>query len=470
MTNLWPLRFREFADRSLLFADDAGGFFKSDASFLDRYASDGLTSSDKEFLRDSGHSYDKQFDLPWTSFAYRWARRQSKPQDLNYVILVPTLRCNLACGYCQVSRVAETARGFDWSDETLKAVLAFLKTIEGSEIKIEFQGGEPLLRLDLLEAVRDFCRARFSSAQFVVCTNLQHLDEAAWAFLEADDTFISTSLDGDRETHERQRTHDRARTTTFFSNLEAAVARYPEGKISALPTVDVTAPPDFEALLESYEKYGIRSVYLRPINHQGFARKLDQGENALARWNELHADFIDLLIERNHRTGRFMEEYYFSQCLKRVLHFGADNHVDIRNPNFFAADYIVVDHDGRFYPTDEARMLSRIGRIDLSIGDVTSGIDRSKVQTLNSGAFNHFDPDCIHCAYQPFCGTDVVDDISRYGRIDLPRYETSFCGRHLAIFDKVFEVIYRQDEASKASVATWLGIADWDISMLAVHS
>lgn len=470
MTSVWPLKFRETVDGSLLFADDAGGFFKADRQFLTRYATGQLSATDRTFLRDGGHSYDAEFDLPWTSFAYRWARRQSKQRELNYVILVPTLRCNLVCGYCQVSRAPEKARGFDWSDGTLAAVLAFLDAIDGPEIKIEFQGGEPLLRLDLLEAVRDFCRSKFSRAQFVVCTNLQYLDDRAWAFLDSADTFVSTSLDGDRETHQRQRTQDKGRTDAFFSNLKMAVARYPEGKISALPTVDVTAPPNFEALLDNFEGYGIKSVYLRPVNHHGFARKIDQGKNSLARWNELHSEFIDLLIARNHRTGRFMEEYYFSQCLKRVFHFGTDNHVDIRNPSFFAADYIVVDHDGRFYPTDEARMLSRIGRIDLSIGDVVNGIDRSKVDILNTGAFNHFDPDCIHCPYQPFCGTDAIDDVSRYGHIDLPRHETWFCRRHLALFDKVFEVIYRQDRASRASVAAWLGIANWDGNMAAVHS
>ncbi|MES0200407.1 hypothetical protein [Mesorhizobium sp. M0011] len=80
--------------------------------------------------------------------------------------------------------------------------------MEGPDIKIEFQGGEPLLRVDLLEAVRDLCREKFSQGQFVVCTNLQRLDARAWAFLDAEDTLISTSLDGDRVTHERQRSHD----------------------------------------------------------------------------------------------------------------------------------------------------------------------------------------------------------------------------------------------------------------------
>ncbi|WP_366930676.1 hypothetical protein [Mesorhizobium sp.] len=155
--------------------------------------------------------------------------------------------------------------------------------------------------------------------------------------------------------------------------------------------------------------------------------------------------------------------------LESALRFGADSHVDIRNPNFFASDYVVIDHDGRLYPTDEARMLSRIGQIDLSIGDVGRGIDRAKVGVLNSGAFNNFDPDCIHCVYQPFCGTDVIDDISRYGRIDVPRPDTWFCGRHLSLFDKVFEVLYRKDEPARASVAAWLGVGDWDDSMAPIH-
>jgi His-Xaa-Ser system radical SAM maturase HxsB len=468
--SIWPLKFRERPDGRILFADDAGGFFMSGPGFLERYADGHLTEADEGFLREGGHSFDSEFDLSWTSFAYRWSRRQSKQQRLSYVILVPTLRCNLACGYCQVSRAPESARGFDWTDETLSDALSFLDSVETPDIKIEFQGGEPLLRVDLLETVRTFCRSRFREAQFVVCTNLQTLGRREWAFLEADDTFVSTSLDGEKLTHERQRTHETSRTDAFFANLGEAVRRFGPGKVSALPTIDVDKPPDFNVLLDNYERYGIHSVYLRPINHQGFARRMKHGAETLLRWNRLHSEFIDLLISRNERTGNVMEEYYFSQCLKRVLRLGTDNHVDIRNPNFFASDYIVIDHDGRFYPTDEARMLSRIGLIDLSIGSVATGIDVAKVHILNASSVNNFDPDCIHCAYQPYCGTDVIDDVSRYGRMDIPRPDTWFCGRHMAVFDKVFEVIYSKDEATRASVAHWSGVANWGDDIVAVHS
>ncbi|ESZ20013.1 His-Xaa-Ser system radical SAM maturase HxsB [Mesorhizobium sp. L2C084A000] len=467
---VWPLKFRECGDGEFLLTDDTGGFFLSRQPFLERYAAGELSLVDQEFLRGNGHAFGREGDPDWTAFAYRWAQRQASQQELSYVILVPTLRCNLSCGYCQVSRAPETARGFDWTEATLNATLGFIEAMKGPQIKVEFQGGEPLLRIDLLEKVRSFVRTRFPGSQFVVCTNLQRLGNREWAFLDQEDTFVSTSLDGDQDTHQRQRTHDDLATDTFYKNLAEAVKRLGPGKVSALPTIDVDEPPDFGELVGNFERYGVHSIYLRPINHQGFARRRGSHPSSIAKWNTLHSGFIDYLIERNHRTGGFVEEYYFSQCLRRFLRSGADDHVDLRNPNFFASDYIVIDHDGQFYPTDEARMLSRIGRVDLSIGSVAAGIDQAKVQLLNHASFNNFDPDCIHCAYQPFCGTDVVDDLSRNGRIDLARTDTWFCRRHMSIFDKIVEVIRRSDEAARKSVAKWARVPSWGDHMIPVHA
>ena len=468
--NVWPLKFRSTADGLLLFSDDAGGFFCSDAAFLERYAADRLSESDLGFLGRGGHAYRAEGDLAHTAFAYRWSQRQAVRRELGYVILVPTLRCNLSCGYCQVSRASEAAKGYDWTPEFTAQTLGFLDRLTTSEIKIEFQGGEPLLRVDLLEEVREFCRQRFATSTFVVCTNLQRLGEREWDFLSAPDTFVSTSLDGDASTHQRQRSGSVEATRSFFANLDEAIARLGPGKVSALPTIDPLSPPVFDTLIEAFEQRGLRSIYLRPINHQGFARRgraVDEGGD---RWIAYHGDFIERLIERNHRTGVMLEEYYFSQCLKRALRAGADEHVDLRNPNFFADDYLVVDYDGTLYPTDEARMQSRIGRVYLAIGHVRDGIRREVVETLNAASLNTFDPDCVHCAYQPFCGSDVIDDISRYGRVDVPKHETWFCRRHTSLFDKVFELIYRQDEATQASLAHWAGVAAWAPGKMPAHA
>ena len=236
-----------------------------------------------------------------------------------------------------------------------------------------------------------------------------------------------------------------------------------------MATVDIDDPPDLDALIDTYERFGLTSTYLRPVNYQGFARRRSPNADDLRRWNGLYGSFIDRLIERNFQAGGVMEEFYFSHCLRRVLRPGQDGHVDLRNPSLPATDYIVVDYDGRLYPSDEARMLARIGHVDLSVGTAREGIDRAKVDALIPSSLNNFDPDCIHCPYQPYCGTDPIDDVSRYGRHDLPRADTWFCGRQLFVFDRIVKLIYCRDERDLFSLRHWAGLSSWPASLAPVH-
>lgn len=464
---VFPLKFARL-DADYLFADDAGGYFRADRRFLDRYARDNLSASDTAFLLRNGHAFESVDDTTYLGFSYRWAQRLHRPQGLNYVILVPTLRCNLACGYCQVSRVNENAAGFDWTDDMLAKVLCFLDGMDPTNAKIEFQGGEPLLRLDLLQAVRDFARNKFKDVTFTVCSNLQSVSQEAWAFLDAPDTFLSTSLDGHLSVHQRQRTVTSTDTEQFVSNLRNATVCLGEGKVSALPTLDINNLPTPKDIIETYGSFGFRSIFLRPINHQGFARKRYQTIGLEQRWNEYHGEFIDALIEHNWTAAVPTEEFYFTHCLRRILRGGHNNHVDLRNPNILGSDYLVIDFDGTFYPTDEARMVTRVGQMDLSVGNIWDGIDQAKLNALNEEATNTFHPDCIHCPYQAACGTDVIDDLSRYGRIDMPKHHTAFCQRHTAIFEKVFKLLYSDDEKVRKSLAVWAGVPEFDTSLAPV--
>lgn len=187
-------------------------------------------------------------------------------------------------------------------------------------------------------------------------------------------------------------------------------------------------------------------------------------------WASYYTSFIEHLIEHNYDNSDVIEEYYFSQCLRRVLRPSEDSHVDLRNPNHLGQDYIVVDYDGRLFPTDEARMLYRIGQIDLSIGDVVSGLAPDAIAQLNASSLNNFDPDCLHCPYQAFCGSDLVDDISRYGRIDIPRSDTWFCRRQLTTFDLIFDLIYRRDPKTNYSLARWAGLETFPAELAPSHT
>ena len=146
-----------------------------------------------------------------------------------------------------------------------------IDTLPTEQLKVEFQGGEPTLRPDLIRAVIERC-ARFDKAEFVICTNLHQLStREVLELFDRPDVYISTSLDGAGATHARQRTGPG--TAQFWANLRAVIDRYGARKVSALPTVDPLNPPACEELIEAYLSFGLESIFLRPINYQGFARK-----------------------------------------------------------------------------------------------------------------------------------------------------------------------------------------------------
>src|SRR4051794_20499011 len=109
-----PLRARALANGQVLHVNDDGRFFAS-SGFAGRQLSGDLTSEDQAFLRARNHLIVDEDAFGFASLQYRSAQRLTRAGSLDYLILVPTLRCNLSCSYCQVSRAPFEARGFDWS-------------------------------------------------------------------------------------------------------------------------------------------------------------------------------------------------------------------------------------------------------------------------------------------------------------------------------------------------------------------
>ncbi len=91
-------------------------------------------------------------------------------------LFVVTLRCEHSCPYCQVSRQNDNRRDFDMSEETASKALAYVFRSPAPAIKIEFQGGEPLLNFDLIRFVvlraLEMNQTERRNLAFVIATNL----------------------------------------------------------------------------------------------------------------------------------------------------------------------------------------------------------------------------------------------------------------------------------------------------------
>ncbi|WP_380785419.1 hypothetical protein [Sphingomonas sp. R86521] len=101
---------------------------------LDRLEEERISDGDRAFLRSDGFSIDKGDLLGKAAHMRGMADRTTSVGTLDYLILVPTLRCNLSCSYRRMSRVAEAQRGFDWSEETLAAVLTMIDLLDAPRL------------------------------------------------------------------------------------------------------------------------------------------------------------------------------------------------------------------------------------------------------------------------------------------------------------------------------------------------
>jgi His-Xaa-Ser system radical SAM maturase HxsB len=439
-----PYRFRNIDSQTLL-TNEVGdfGFFNPD--IIQKIFSNQLTKDEEVRLDSLFINFDENKNWKLLSLAKRLKDKlDHAKQKLSYILVVPTLRCDLSCAYCQVSRAPITAKGFDWGKDQVNQFAEFLDGLDTQRVKIEFQGGEVTLRPDLIKEIMEICESKFSQAEFVICTNLLTINKEIEEIYQKDNVVISTSIDGSEDVMDLNRTNDREKSVKFFKNFEYINKRYGRHKVSALPTITEKMLDDPKSLIDFYISLGFDSIFLRPVNYMGFARKnFRELSKDIDRWNDFYRKALDYIIEVN--KDAYFEEYYFSLLLKNSVQIHNSGYVDFRSPNFYLQDYCVIDFDGKIYPSDEARMLSRTNHIDLSLGALGSSIDSDKVKELNWHSMNQTEADCLHCAYMPFCGTDLIDDMSRYNRIDSPKLDTWFCRRNMMVFDLIFEKISNKD-------------------------
>jgi His-Xaa-Ser system radical SAM maturase HxsB len=451
---LTPFRFRALSNLTLVVNEVADfGFFRP--GIESRIYSNTLTFEEQERLRELFILLDDKDDWRFKALSIRAKSRVHRTaQKLSYMLIIPTLRCDLACTYCQVSRASETAKGYDLMHRHLDQLEEFWSQHAARKVKIEFQGGEPTLRSDLVQDIMNRATSFFDEVEFAICTNLINLTPDVEALIADPRMHVSTSIDGPTAVMAKNRTGSNQRAEHFFKNLKYVMDSYGPDKVSALPTIPIDSYDKMSEIIDVYIDLGFKSIFLRPVNYLGFARKNHSASmDDTERWNEVYFRALDRIMEIN--KTQFFEEYYASMVFQKIIGVSHTNYVDFRSPNRYFEDYCVIDYDGGIYPTDEARMLSRTKSVDLRIGELGGEMRQEVISALNSNSMNEVHPDCIHCTYGPYCGIDLVDDLSRYGRVDLPKHETAFCKRNINLFDLLFSKILDRDRDWLDPMMSW---------------
>lgn len=379
-------------------------------------------------------------------------------------IFVVSLRCHHTCSYCQVSRQETTATAFDMAALHAEQAVERLFEWPSRELTIEFQGGEPLLNFDQVVAITRLIVERNRSARrnlrFVLASTLHDLTEAQLDFLAEHRFKLSTSLDGPEWLHNANRPRpgrDSYRRT--LAGIELGRRWLGDDGVSALTTLTKRSLEVPEAIIDEYRKLGFHSISLRPLSPYGFANR------TVHRTGYLSDDYLTFyrrafehLIEVN-RSGYSIEESYASLLLSQLFTSFGHGYVDLRSPSGAGLGAVIYDHDGRVYPSDEARMLAAMGDDRFLLGDVSQPVSTwlsspVMVDLLNAGVAEAL-PTCSDCAYVPLCGADPIEHYARQGDPVGHRPTSDFCKRNMGLFDFLLERYEIADNATKRLMRSW---------------
>ncbi len=269
---LLPIRF-ERAGKHYLVSNVVGDFIRLSADELTRLVDlrvrpgDGLYERAYASHLISGANQKAQLQL----LGLRLRSRMAFLRELTPLhIFVVTLRCEHSCPYCQVSRQSTDRSRFDMSEETAIKALNIAFDSPAHRIKIEFQGGEPLLNFPLIQKMVSDAKTKRGKlgkeTDFVIASNLALLDDEVLAFCKANDVLLSTSLDGPADLHNKNRprpggnSHDLA--TRGIRRAQEVLGR---DRVGALMTTTEASLDRVEDIVNEYLRLDLDGIFLRPL-------------------------------------------------------------------------------------------------------------------------------------------------------------------------------------------------------------
>ncbi len=149
---LLPLRFERLGADRYLVANLVGDGLLLSADELNRVTSLNVVAGDglyeRAFCQTSDRPQGSALAAPASGAPAAEPHGVSSRTATPLHLFVVTLRCEHSCPYCQVSRRSADRDRYDMNEDTAMRALDIALSAPTPAIKIEFQGGEPLLNFD----------------------------------------------------------------------------------------------------------------------------------------------------------------------------------------------------------------------------------------------------------------------------------------------------------------------------------
>ncbi len=207
-----PFRFDHFNEEEYLLTNDVGEYIFLKNEDFEKFVNHELNLKSDVFMDIASKQIattDKVEDVV-NMLATKFRTKKSILRDFTSLhMVVPTLRCNSSCIYCQVKRHESSDHSADMTKKTAKNIVKCIFEGPSPYIKIEFQGGDPSTDFEMVKYIIEEAEWQnlFKKRElgFVICTNLTLLTPEMVKYLKKHKCDISTSLDGPKDLHDTNR-------------------------------------------------------------------------------------------------------------------------------------------------------------------------------------------------------------------------------------------------------------------------
>lgn len=352
-----------------------------------------------------------------------------------------TRRCNLKCTYCYADCLSGGAPKLeaDMSWPVAKQAVDLLLGRAQDRAHLVFFGGEPTLRLDLIERTmryaRGAARERSTAMSFEITTNGTIHTERLITLVKRYHATVAVSIDGPRDVHDTHRL--RGPSHGSFDQVDSNLDRL-LSEIPWLIASSVVTPETVDRLERSVEwllERGFRVVVTSPDHSAAWT----PGHLAtLAR----QVKRVEALYVRRTRRGK---KFYLS-CIDSAIRSHVRGHDVAAGDCGAGRSHLSVAPSGALYPC-----VQFVGREGADgpwvLGDVRSGVDPARAAALAPSLSSSSDP-CGGCELKSRCASGCpCANLAATGRPD--RISPIQCGaQRLSIpaADRAAATLYRKKD------------------------
>lgn len=339
-------------------------------------------------------------------------------------IITTTMRCNQRCMYCHSHPESPGDTSYDLDKETADHILDFIFKSPSKKITIEFQGGEPTINLPVIEHIidrgREIADSENVGLDFNLVTNLTAIDEEVLeALSKREIKGLSTSLDGPKELHNKQRVYFEGGGT--YDDVVKWIKEINEKwehdfNLNAMPTITRYSFDYGQEIVDTYLDLGFNNVWLRPLNNMGFASDTwEEIGYTSEEYLDFYKDTLDYILKKN-REGEKIMDIFAVIVLKKILQKRDPTFVDMMSPCGAGISQVLYKYNGEIYTCDEGKVFEefKLGNVrEDSYEEVFNSKTLEKMIDISS----KLDYPIDNSAWFPFVGVCPVYTYAAQGNI-----------------------------------------------------